>query len=75
MCESFPSGQRNRRVRAGTQNKSKPNSAVQDKCGACFVCEVAKQFNRAKTEAIAEILQTLVTLGRARKIAENKFSR
>ena len=37
--------------------------------------EVAKQFSRAKTEAIAEILQTLVTLGRARKIAENKFSR
>ena len=37
--------------------------------------EMAKQFSRAKTEAIAEILQTLVTLGRARKIAENKYSR
>jgi hypothetical protein len=36
--------------------------------------ELAKQFKRAKPESVAEILETLVTLGRARK-QDGKFSR
>ena len=36
--------------------------------------ELAKMFKRAKPTAVAEILETLVTLGRARKFS-GKFSR
>jgi hypothetical protein len=36
--------------------------------------ELAKQFKRAKPAGVAEILETLVTMGRARQQA-GKFSR
>ena len=50
-------------------------AALHAAAGAVTPADLAAQFARAKPADILEILQTLETLGRARKAGEGKFRR
>lgn len=49
-------------------------SMLQSQTTAVTPSELARQFTRARTERIEELLQTLVELGQAREVEKGKFA-
>ena len=48
-------------------------AALTDHAGPATVAEIAKNFTRARKDAVEELLDTLVTVGQARQTSDGRY--